>query len=141
MQKLSNVIRSSITKSPLETRFFNEIRWFGLFPKCQYPFECFFLDFAFPEKKLAIEIDGSKYHMNDRQRAKDAYKDSRLRAKCWKVERFQGWIIYRHKELAASKIALRYFMDRLTETQKNHAMGRLEQFMVRNFNYKFDYGE
>ena len=137
MRKLSKIIRGSMTQSPLEARFLDEISWFGLYPKIQHPFECFFLDFAFPENKLAIEIDGSLYHNNAIQGAKDEYKDSRLKKNGWKIERFPGWIIYRHKELAASKIALRYFMDKLTNIQRNHALGIIEQFMIRNFGYSY----
>lgn len=48
------------------------------------------LDFAHPEARICIEIDGSSHRHPDRQ-AKDRLRDARLREKGWKVIRVREW--------------------------------------------------
>lgn len=48
------------------------------------------VDFAYPEAKLLIELDGHRYHSSKLDVEADASRDRRLRAAGWRLERF-GW--------------------------------------------------
>lgn len=50
------------------------------------------VDFAFPDKKVIIEVDGEKYHQNG---SKDCYRDIKLREFGWKVLRYPCSVITR----------------------------------------------
>lgn len=53
----------------------------------QYPVLNFFVDFANPVAKVAIECDGAAFHQD---KSKDAARDQRLRAAGWHVYRITG---------------------------------------------------
>lgn len=55
--------------------------------KHSYALGIFNLDFAFPENKVAIEIDGGAWHSSERKKLQDAKKEAYLTA--------QGWTLYR----------------------------------------------
>jgi len=121
-------ILNNKTGSPLEDLMLEEFLEIGLSPKLQYPVDIFFIDFAFPDKKLAIEADGFKYHSPK----KDNYKNKRLAELGWKVERFAGWFLHKYKYVAVSQIALKYFMEELSDKQKKLAMGSIANCLARN---------
>lgn len=52
------------------------------------------VDFAVPDAKIAIEVDGHKYHSSKSQRTKDAERDRALQSNGWRVFRFTGSEIY-----------------------------------------------
>lgn len=55
----------------------------------EYPLKhSFIIDFAFPEKKIAIECDGRKWHDTPSGRKRDAFKNLTLKRLGWKVFRF-----------------------------------------------------
>lgn len=54
--------------------------------KREYSFHRFSLDFAWPDKKLCIEIDG-KQHLLEEQRKRDNEKDKLLKEEGWKIFR------------------------------------------------------
>ena len=57
----------------------------------QFPIRySFILDFAFPIQKLAIEVDGEKWHDTPTGRQRDWFKDHILKKKGWTVLRFKG---------------------------------------------------
>jgi very-short-patch-repair endonuclease len=58
-----------------------------------FPIDVFNIDFAFPEHKIAIEIDGGSWHTTDRKRAQDTKKDEFLTSEGWRVYRVPtyGW--------------------------------------------------
>lgn len=72
--------------TPIEARTWSDIRCAGLpfFP--QIPALSYFLDFADPFKRIAIECDGKQWHNAE----KDAKRDARLRADGWTVYRIPG---------------------------------------------------
>lgn len=72
--------------TPIEASAWSDIRCAGLpfFP--QLPVLGYFLDFADPFKKIAIECDGKQWHNAE----KDAKRDARLRADGWTVYRIPG---------------------------------------------------
>ena len=62
----------------------------------EYPIDRFFLDFAIPNKKIAIECDGKKFHNNfDKERStektnKDYARNTYLQIRGWRIVRFTG---------------------------------------------------
>lgn len=105
---------------------------YGLTPKLQHKVGYFFIDLAFPEIKLAVEADGKKYHTSQIQRERDEYRQRRIEAQGWTFERFDGSFIHRHGDVAAAKIALRYFEERLNKEQRERAIGRVVGYFSRS---------
>jgi len=57
----------------------------------QFPIRhSFILDFAFPLRKLAVEVDGEKWHDTPLGRQRDWFKDHVLKKGGWRVLRFWG---------------------------------------------------
>ena len=57
----------------------------------QFPIRhSFILDFAFPLRKLAVEVDGEKWHDTPLGRQRDWFKDYILKKQGWTVLRFPG---------------------------------------------------
>lgn len=56
----------------------------------QYRYGVYSVDFAFPEQRVAIEIDGWAFHRTAERAAGDARKQNRLTLAGWRVLRF-GW--------------------------------------------------
>ncbi len=73
--------------TPIERWMWEEIRNNRMVMYPQYPVLGFFLDFANPKAKVAIECDGAAYH-TDWQ--KDQARDKALNAAGWVVFRFTG---------------------------------------------------
>lgn len=76
-----------IRLTPIEEWLWGDIRNANLVMYPQYPVAGFFLDFANPVAKVAIECDGAAYHQD---KAKDAARDAKLAALGWKVYRITG---------------------------------------------------
>jgi very-short-patch-repair endonuclease len=55
----------------------------------EYALDRYSLDFAWPHKKLCIEIDGEQHQRFDAYRARDVQKDATLKKSGWKVLRLQ----------------------------------------------------
>ena len=58
--------------------------------KMEYPFYRFSLDFAWPEEKLCIEIDGEQHEKFQEQKDRDLEKDKLLKKEGWKELR-KSW--------------------------------------------------
>jgi very-short-patch-repair endonuclease len=84
----------SLCESPMEELFWQEAqgRIPGLVP--QHFLEPFTIDFAIPALKIAVEIDGARYHAHEKAREKDARRDALLAEWGWKVLRFTGAEVY-----------------------------------------------
>ena len=55
----------------------------------QYPLRhSFILDFAFPAKKVAVEVDGRAWHSGPKARKRDGFKNHILKCLGWTVFRF-----------------------------------------------------
>ncbi len=76
-----------IRMTPIESLLWSDIRDVGLVVYPQYPVAGFFVDFANPKAKVAIECDGEAYH---RDKSKDAVRDAKLAALGWAVYRITG---------------------------------------------------
>ncbi len=59
----------------------------------QMPVGYYSLDFALPERRIAIECDGEYWHSFPEARARDKRKDDFLASQGWKVIRFPGSVI------------------------------------------------
>lgn len=76
-----------IRMTPIEVALWADIRGSNAVFYPQYPVLGFFVDFANPVVKVAIECDGARYHTDPR---KDAERDSQLRDIGWSVYRITG---------------------------------------------------
>lgn len=76
-----------INFTPIEAWLWADIRQSGAVLWPQYPVLNFFVDFANPVAKVAIECDGAAYHLD---KAKDAARDKRLTDAGWTVYRISG---------------------------------------------------
>lgn len=76
--------------SPCEEKLHDALVAAGLHPVPQYPLAGRFLDLAFPDAKLDVEIDGAAYHLNAAGERKnvDVYRDRLVQMNGWKVKRF-----------------------------------------------------
>ena len=79
--------------SPIEAELYDAMRGEGLSPNPQFRIEAYYVDFAFPDIKLAVEADGAAYHSGER-RERDRKRDWILRKQGWTVKRFYGTTIY-----------------------------------------------
>lgn len=83
--------------TPIERNVWNDIRYLGLPFYPQFPVGKYYIDFADPFEKIALEIDG-KIHQEQEVALRDAEKTKFLNSKGWKVIRIPGWKTYRHKD-------------------------------------------
>jgi len=91
--------------SNLEKFFIGHLVSVGLKFKTQYPVNHYSLDVAFPDKKIAVEIDGDYWHSLPRMKKKDKKKDSHLQSLGWKVIRIKENEINANPEEAAKRVA------------------------------------
>ena len=80
--------------TPIEEWLWHDIRSVDAVLYPQYPVGRFFVDFANPAAKVAIECDGAAYH----DQAKDAARDAELNRLGWTVYRFPGWMCKQDSE-------------------------------------------
>lgn len=99
-----NVPQSSIW----EGRFSGLLAAAGIQTSSQHPADRYFLDLAYVENgaRIAIEVDGEKYHLDDRGRRvlSDYARDLRLRSLGWTVVRFWVWQIRDHPDECVQKV-------------------------------------
>jgi very-short-patch-repair endonuclease len=76
-----------IELTPIERWLWADIRQVDCVLYPQYPVAGYFVDFANPVAKVAIECDGAAYHTD---KAKDAARDKRLFDLGWTVYRISG---------------------------------------------------
>jgi hypothetical protein len=72
--------------TPIEDDAWGAIRYYGVPFYPQYPALRYFLDFADPVKKIALECDGKQWHNT----AKDRRRDEELAEDDWRVFRVTG---------------------------------------------------
>ena len=76
-----------VRMTPIESWLWHDLRAVDVVVYPQYPVSGFFVDFANPKAKVAIECDGEDYHLD---KAKDAARDKKLRDAGWHVYRISG---------------------------------------------------
>lgn len=72
--------------------------------KTEFPFHRYALDFAWPEKKVCIEIDGTQHSWDERQIARDKMKDALLLQEGWKELRLTWVYICNNSKEAIEQI-------------------------------------
>lgn len=77
-----------IFMTPIEENFWADCLEADLILYPQYPANGYFIDFANPVAKVAIECDGRAFHM-DKER--DAKREAVLVRNGWKMYRIEGW--------------------------------------------------
>ena len=82
-----------IWMSPIEAKLYEAMRREGLSPIPQFCVEGYYVDFAFPDIRMAVEADGAPYHSGDRYE-RDRKRDWVLRCAGWTVKRFYGSTIH-----------------------------------------------
>lgn len=90
-----------IRLTPIEDWLWIHIRASNAIFYPQYPVGRFFVDFANPVAKVAIECDGAEFH---KDKAKDAARDRELSAMGWKVYRVPGHICVRDNDHETGRI-------------------------------------
>lgn len=76
-----------IQLTKIESWFWSDIRLMGAVLYPQYPVGPYFVDFANPVAKVAVECDGAAYHID---KAKDRERDVKLQDMGWAVYRISG---------------------------------------------------
>lgn len=79
--------RGLIFMTPIEAGFWHDARAAGLVLYPQYPVLSFFVDFANPAARIAVECDGAQFH---KDKAKDELRDAELARHGWTVYRLTG---------------------------------------------------
>lgn len=92
--------------SPIEKMFFD--RWRAIYGFCllwQYevPGFRYRLDFAFPQQKVAIELDGYQYHSSKEQFTNDRKRQRELEMAGWRFVRFSGSEINKNLDACISQ--------------------------------------
>ena len=64
------------------------------------------VDFAYPEQRVIIEVDGARWHSGRQARIKDAQRDNYFNLKGWTVLRFTWEDLERRPEHVARQVAL-----------------------------------
>lgn len=83
--------------TPIEKKLYDAMVKDGLMPIPQFHISGYFVDFAFPDVRLAVEADGVEFHSGER-RERDRKRDWILRQEGWTVKRFYGSTIHNRAE-------------------------------------------
>jgi very-short-patch-repair endonuclease len=92
------LIMSEFYNEPVKNRYLDEVENEG--SRITY----WFIDITFPEKKLAVEIDGDYWHSLPKQIQKDANKDHWLIRHHWKILRLKEHEIKANVNSCADRI-------------------------------------
>lgn len=99
-------ISQNLWQSQPEELALKGFKRFGLNPKRNYQIDFFYIDFAFPDKKIGIEINSFRWH-------KDYEKDKRrwdyLKSKGWKMYFFMAKHIMTNNNIAGAYIYIKEF--------------------------------
>lgn len=95
-------------ESPIEQIFYNACiknnLWYKLFPQVEEG--KYRIDFAIPDEKIAIELDGHDSHKTKEQRTHDAQRERYLQSNGWKLIRFTGSEIYNNLNSCLADLSL-----------------------------------
>ncbi|TPK92184.1 endonuclease domain-containing protein [Mesorhizobium sp. B2-4-12] len=107
-QNRANVKSMRKVMTDAELRLWNELRadrLMGLGFRRQFPIAGYIVDFACPEKKLIVEVDGSQHGDADLAAA-DAFRTKRLEQDDWTVLRFWNEDVIRDIDNACQHIVI-----------------------------------
>ena len=97
--------------SVAEKFVWSEIRSIGLPMFPQFPVLGYFVDFADPVKKIAIEVDGREFH---KDYAKDNKRQREIESGGWTFYRIEGWEVQPVDD--GEEDPLRRFLKRIKDT-------------------------
>lgn len=104
-KEATQAIRSyTLIASPAERLLYDELLRHEIDVTPQFNIGAYFLDFAVPEKKIAIEVDGHDFRKTKEQRAHDAKRDRYLQSLDWKVFRYTGSEVYQTLDMCRDEI-------------------------------------
>lgn len=106
----------NIFDSPLEEMFY-ELAFLDLHIYPQHQVGKYRLDFAIPDKRIAIELDGHEYHKTKYQRTHDAKRDRWLYGQGWQVLRFTGTEIHQNPDRCIDEICDLVGVERLSRVR------------------------
>ena len=75
--------------SPIEAALYQAMIAEGLAPTPQFMVQGYYVDFAFPDIRYAVEADGAEYH-SGAAKQRDNKRDWILKNAGWRVQRFKG---------------------------------------------------
>jgi len=88
LMKRAKGVQAKYTLSGLENKFFEAFKNARIVVIPQYAVDVFNVDFAIPERKIAIEIDGGNWHNCASKVIQDKRKEKCLIANGWRLFRF-----------------------------------------------------
>jgi very-short-patch-repair endonuclease len=106
----------NVFDSPLEKMFY-ELAFLDLHIYPQHAVGKYRLDFAIPDRLIAIELDGHEYHKTKYQRTHDAKRDRWLFGQGWHVLRFTGTEIHQGLDRCIDEICALVGVERLSRSQ------------------------
>jgi very-short-patch-repair endonuclease len=112
--------QGTIWLSPIEFQLYEEMRRNGLLPFLQYCIEGYFVDFAFPDVRVAVEADGAEYHSEERY-AHDRKRDWVIQRAGWKIMHFKGSTIFQKSGNCA------YVINKEVEGRRAQTKARAKQ--------------
>jgi len=83
---------AGVRMTPIERALWSDARAIGIVLYPQYPVGRYFVDFANPAARVAIECDGAAYHADEER---DQRRQAAIEALGWTVYRFTGRECYR----------------------------------------------
>lgn len=86
-----------------ENKLFDAMKKIGLKPEPQYSISQMKVDFAFPEERIAIEVNGP-HHYTEEVKLKDKKRYFVLKHNNWKVKTFSAKRVYYYPEDVAKEI-------------------------------------
>jgi very-short-patch-repair endonuclease len=100
------VVGSLVLESPIERLFWDAyiIDSPTELPIPQYELLDYRLDFAFPNERVAVELDGQEFHSTVAQRTADAKRDRALLGAGWITMRFAGTEVFRNTASVISEV-------------------------------------
>lgn len=127
-----------VTLTPIEDWLWIHIRAANAIFYPQYPVGRYFVDFANPVARVAIECDGAAFHTD---KAKDQKRDEELAAMGWKVYRVPGHICVRDNDHETGRIrdAARFVYRIVLDHELSRNQGMND--MMHNALQKFDAAE
>ena len=86
---------SWIPHTRIEEDVWADIRYLHLPMVPEFPVLNYFIDFADPIKKIGIEVDSKKWHVDPQ---KDAIRQKEIEQEGWTIYRIQGWQTFKGHE-------------------------------------------
>ena len=115
--------------TPIEDALWHDIREANAVFYPQWPVAGFFVDFANPVAKVALECDGREFH---KDKAKDAARDAKLAELGWSVYRFPGWLCFTRFDDETMRVGeARKYLDEICamhRVQRKKSVGQWRSF-------------